>query len=481
MKQLILIFTLLFQCFSNVAFANRVVPILTKGESVTLETEYEIGDVAVSNPKVVDFFVQESRRSLYLNAKEDGFATLTLWSTDSQQQEEIPIQVSSLQKEQIFQMAKEALGSMTTIDFQLRNGLLYIVGEASSPSDFKKIQEFAQQNPQVESEVVLAKPVLNTLIDQILTAIATPGIKVRSVRNQIILEGVAYSEASAKKAHEIAKLYVSDCLNLIEVKNQNRSLGKEKMVQLDLYFMEIQKSALQTMGIQWAPGSFPKSGPANMSLGGGGTNNGVGDLAKSLIGFVLHLIPKIRFMKEHGVGRVLENPTLFVKSGDTATFFSGVQVPYFSQETVQFKEVGVQLQAEPIISGKDVDIKLTASISSPSPHIDGGINTHTVATTAYIPSGQAAVLGGILTNRDIKTYNRIPKELATSTALFTLFLSKDFQSSHSELVLFVEPKIVDPLLPAEEEKKNWEKLEEEIVRERSLKEYREFISKGGGK
>lgn len=474
-----LYFTILILIFgTQMAFA-RSIPSqsLTKGESVTINVDYEIGDVAMTDRSVVDYLVQENRQSIYLNAKKEGFATLTLWNSKNEVQDSISISVYGVTLSNIIKEAKQAFRSITTIQYLVQDNTLRIVGEALSPSEFKRIQEFADRYAQVFSDVAMARAVLNTLTNRIEHAIATPGIKVRAVRNRIILEGVAYSSAAVKKAEEIAKLYAPDALNLIEIKKGNRSLGKEKMVQLDLYFMEIQKSALKTFGIQWAPGSFPKSESSNMSIGGGGGNGGVGGLAKSLIGFVLNLAPKIRFMKESGLGRVLENPTLFVKSGDSAQFFSGVQVPYYSQETVQFKEVGVKLLAEPIISGKDIDLKLSATISSPSPHIQGGINTHTIATTAYVPLGQAAVLGGILTNRDVKTYNRIPKNISTSTALFTLFLSKDFQSSNSELVVFVLPRVVDRVANAKAEQKKWKEMEEKIIKERSMKEYKKYLSK----
>jgi len=122
--------------------------------------------------------------------------------------------------------------------------------------------------------VTLAKPVARTLISKIDKAIAMPGIKVRVVRDRVILEGVAFSQQQATKAHEIAKLYSPETLNLIEVKEKDRRVGKEEMVQLDLYFMEVQRSALRSFGVQWAPGSFPQNSGGNMSMGGAAGGEG---------------------------------------------------------------------------------------------------------------------------------------------------------------------------------------------------------------
>ncbi|MDO8526787.1 MAG: pilus assembly protein N-terminal domain-containing protein [Deltaproteobacteria bacterium] len=449
---------------------------LTRGESTTLVVDYEIGDVAVTDPKVADFLVQEDRKSVYINAKGEGFATVTLWDTKGEARDAIPLTVYTTNLKGILSEAKQAFASIKTIQFLTQDNTLRMIGEAPSPSDYKRIQAFAARYPQIINEVTMAKPVLDTITDKIEKAIAMPGIKVKSVRDRIVLEGIAYSQSASTRAYEIAKLYDPACLNLIDVRPSDRNPGKEQMVEVELYFMEIQKSALNTFGIQWAPGSFPSSGGgANGSVGGGGgVSSGIGGLGSSLIGFVLNLAPKIRFVREKGLGRVLENPTLFVKSGDLASFFSGVEIPYYSQQNIQFKQAGVKLEAQPIISGTDIDLKISASISSPSPHINGGINNHSISTTAYVPSGQAMVLGGIFSNRDVKTFNRVPTDIATSSALFTLFLSKDFQSSKSELVVFVLPKIAG-LSDPKAEQDEWKKMEEEMMKEKSMREYLDYM------
>ena len=450
---------------------------LAKGESSVIQTDYEIGDVAIADPKVADFVIQDERKSLYLNAKNEGFTTLTLWNKDGELKDVIPVTVHNASLSAILREAEQSFASIKTIDFLVQDDVIRIVGEAPSPSDYKRIQSFAARYPQVLNEVVLAKPVLDTMTDRIEKAIAMPGINVRSVKDRVILEGVAFSQGAANKAYEIAKLYDPSALNLIEIRQGDRTLGKEEMVQIDLYFMEIQKSALRTFGIQWAPGSFPAGGGGGPFGGTEGGAGGIGGLGQSLIGFVFNLIPKIRFIREHGLGRVLENPTLFVKSGDLATFFSGVQVPYFAQQNVQFKEVGVKVETQPVVAGSDVDLKMSAQISTPSAHIDGGINTHSINTTAYIPSGQAMVLGGIMSGRDVKTYNRVPKDLSTSSALFTLFLSKDFQTDKTELVVFALPKIVSAAADVTALQEEWQQTEEQMLKDRSMKEYIEFMKK----
>lgn len=455
---------------------------LTRGDSVTIDTSYAIGDVAVTDPHILDFFVKEGRNAVYINAKSEGFSTLTLWDDKGNVQDVIPVTVYGASTQGILEEGKKTFRSIRTIDFVVQDDVIRIVGQAPSPAEHKRIQRFAERYEQVRNEVTLAAPVALTLVSEVEKAIAMPGIRVRVVRDRVVVEGIAFSKDQANKAFEIAKLYSPEALNLIEVREKDRRVGKEEMVQLDLYFMEVQRSALSSFGIQWAPGSFPKEADAgNMGIGGGGAGEGAfSGLGKNMVGFVLNLLPKIRFLREKGLGRVLENPTIFVKSGDVGKFFSGVEIPYYSQQNVQFKKVGIEVETEPIISGSDIDLKLSATLSTPSPHINGGINQHNVDTTAYLKNGEAVVLAGLASQRDVKTSNRVPKDLATSSALFTLFLSKDFQSSKTELVVFALPKIVDRAASAEEEKAEFQALEEKMIKDRSMREYKEYL-KGLGR
>ncbi len=420
--------------------------VLAKGESIVIRTEYEIGDVAISNPSVADYIVHEGRHQIYLNALVEGYTTLTLWDKGGAEKDSVPIHVYTVTLKGILDEAKRIFGGLPSIRFQIQNDNVLMTGEAPSPREFERLKQFGQKYSSIINEVVLAQPVATTIAQTLVDAIDVPGVRVRRIRDHFVLEGTVYSESQSKRAFEIAKLYDPEVLNLLDVHPSDRVPGKQDMVQLDLYFMEIQKSALKSFGIQWAPGSFPASSNANGSIGGGGGGDGLGlgGLGKDMVGFVLNLLPKIRFVSEHGLGRVLENPTLFVKSGDQSQFFSGVEVPYYSQQSIEFKKIGIQVTAEPIASGGDVDLKLNATLSSPSPDIAGGINTNTVTTTSYVHAGEAVVLGGIVRGNDVKTYNRVPKGMDQSTALFSLFLSKDFQKNNSEFIIFAVPHINEP-------------------------------------
>jgi len=139
----------------------------------------------------------------------------------------------------------------------------------------------------------------------------------------------------------------------------------------------------------------------------------------------------------------------------------------------------VKIHAEPIAAAYDVDLDIDASLSSPAANIEGGIDTRTLKTSAYVRAGQSIVLANMISNRDVKTYNRPPKDIDTSSALFNLALSKDFQSGRSEFLVFIMPTILEQTPAAAEELASYLMTEEEMIKDRSRKEYMDFMDNAG--
>lgn len=490
LRKIVLVFS--FLLVTVTAFAGSLPPqTLIKGQSTTLDVDYEIGDVAVTDQSVCDYVVQENRRQIYLNPKKEGRISLTLWDVSGTKQDTVPISIISVGLNEILEDAKATFGSSGNLKFFIQGEQVIIRGEVASPADIARIQAFTSQFPQVKNEARLATAVLDTISSEIEKAIATPGIRIRSVRDKLLLEGTAYSQEASARAEKIAKLYDENIINLIMVKDTKRNPGAEKIIQLDIQFMEIKKTALRTFGINWAPGSLPQGGGGGASAGGAPTDAGglgqsmLGGIVQQVVGFAFNLIPKIKFARQKGDARVLENPSFLVKSGETADFFSGTQVPFYSQQAVVFKDVGIKIQAEPIASAEDVDLKINVTVTSPTAGgVNKGIDTNTISTTAYCKSGASLALAGIFRNSDAKMYNRIPEDMNTSSAIFTLFLSKDFLSNRSEFIIFVTPRLIDQ--PAGQsnittlEKENWDEINENIMYKRSKKEYREYMKQKRG-
>lgn len=446
---------------------------LVKGQSVTVSTDYDIGDAAVADPAVCDFLVGQDRRSLYVNARGGGETSMTLWDVKGNKRDAFPVRVVTATLAETLTRARDTVGALPGVNVETRDGKVVVTGEVAEPEDFRSIEALGKTDPRLRSRIRLSRDVIDKAAQAVREAIGVPGIAVRSVRDRIVLEGVAYSEADAKRALEIARLYTSDVLDLIEIKSTGRTIGRGRMIELEFHLMEVKREALRELGLSWTPGAFVGSSSGNASVGGGGILSAVGDFGKSLLGFVLGFVPRLKLLRERGDARVLENPKVIVKSGEEARIFSGSEVPFLNGEEVQFKKVGVDIIATPIESPAGIDIKFSATLSAPSSDIRGAVDTHTMSTSAVCPEGQSIVVGGIVRHGDVKMHNRAPRGTETDSAIFTLFLSKDFQSNRSEFVLVVTPRIVEQPKPAELELQAFFATQDAIVRDRSRKEFEE--------
>lgn len=453
---------------------------LMKGQSATITLQYEVGDIAVADPGICDYLASQDRRSLYLNGRGGGETTITLWDVKGDKKDEFVVRVVTTTLKEALERVRESVGDLKGVNVVLRDGRVEIGGEVAEPEDFRQIESLARSDPRVRSRVRISRDVVGQVADAVANAIDVPGIKARSVRDRIVLEGIAHSAADAKRAVEIAKLYAPDVLDLIEIKDSGRSVGQGRLIELEFHLMEIKHEAMRELGLNWAPGAFPQGGGSVSSgTSGAGILSAVSDLGRSLMGFVFNLIPKLRFIRERGDGRILDNPSIIVKSGEDAKIFSGSEIPYLKGEEVQFKKVGVDITAQPIEVPGGIDLKISATLSAPSADIRGAIDSHIISTTAICPIGQSVALGNIIRNNDVKMKNRAPRDLDGNSALFTLFLSKDFQSNRSEFVIFVTPRLVDQPKPAEAELRAFLSTEEAMIRDRSKKELAEYTAKKG--
>ncbi len=444
---------------------------IVRGQSVTIETDYEIGNAAIGDSATCDYVVQSNRHEVYLNGRKPGATTLTLWDTQGARRDVVPISVSSQDIAQLSQEAQQVFGPGTKLKLSKYGDQVVIDGEAGSAAEAEKIESYIQHNPTVRSAAKLSPEAQDAMARKIEGAVEIPGIHVRAVQGRLVMEGLAYSAEAAQRAEKIAKLFDPSIMNLIEVKETKRRPGREPMIVLDVYFMEVKKSVIRTLGINWTPGATPQ--PGSGGLGAPSSGGGMfGDLIGNAVGTVFNLLPKIRWVHETGNGRVLEHPTLLVKSGDAGEMFSGTQVPYYSAQNVQFKEVGIKLNAEPISSGGAVDLKISATLSTLSAGVNQGIDTHTVNTTAYCRAGESIVLAGLYRNGDSKTWNRLPQGTDTSSALFTLAFSRDFQSHTTDLIIFVTPRVVESGESAQPQITKFQELDEAITKKRSKKEWR---------
>jgi len=181
-------------------------------------------------------------------------------------------------------------------------------------------------------------------------------------------------------------------------------------------------------------------------------------------GFVTVPSATYNFGKTMAKGEILANPKIRVKNKEKAKFTVGTRVPITTTTTngtvggysvnVQYVDVGVKLNAEPVIQLNNVvDIKLTLEVSSivgQETLADGvttvvTIGTRNLETVLSLKDGETSVIGGLIsrTNTDAKTKIFLLGDIP----VIGPFISGNLNSKEkTEIVLAITPHLVRALM-----------------------------------
>ncbi|MDH5274083.1 MAG: type II and III secretion system protein family protein [Gammaproteobacteria bacterium] len=170
--------------------------------------------------------------------------------------------------------------------------------------------------------------------------------------------------------------------------------------------------------------------------------------------------------KEHGLAKVLAEPTLTTLTGQEAEFLSGGQFPIpvsngLNGVTVEFKKFGVGLKFLPVVLADGrINLKINVSVSE---LVDTGslvLQAEGASTRTFVPSlkersasatvelgdGQSMGLAGLLDDNLRELVTKFPG-LGSVPVLGALFRSSQYQKGQTELVILVTPHLAKPVAP----------------------------------
>lgn len=302
-------------------------------------------------------------------------------------------------------------------------------------------------------------PRLRAEIESLLARI--PGARSSAVGGRIVIEGDDLSDDDRDRIAALAQRYP-------EVVDFTGQVGWDSMVLLDVQVVEIPSSRLREIGVRWdgatqgglnaalawdagslgritRPGEQVVAAPAPLSSAAG------------YFGVNALLSARIAALAQRGEAVMLAQPQLLARSGASATFLAGGEVPYVSTDsrgnpTTLFKPYGVSLRITPRIDRNGVIrslIEVEASSVDMALTAAGGpaLRTRRASTEFNVRSGDTLVIGGFLSRERADDANGIPG-LKDIPILGALFSSRRYQLRETELAIFVTPRIVSRNEPA---------------------------------
>ena len=161
----------------------------------------------------------------------------------------------------------------------------------------------------------------------------TPGVQPRIVGDKVVIEGAGVSEEHATRIAEVAGRY-PQIVNLVS------RVGRERMIEMDVRMVEIRRDAMQSLGVQWNPSmrgpSFGVIGDLHRSsafrAGGAAGEAGLDTRTRvapfaSALGIASSITSMINLMVQNGAAVVLAEPRLACRSGGSARFMAGGELP----------------------------------------------------------------------------------------------------------------------------------------------------------
>lgn len=284
-----------------------------------------------------------------------------------------------------------------------------------------------------------------------------PNAKVSVVGDKLLVEGDDLSDSDRDRVAALSKRYPQ----LLDFTSQ---VGWDSMVLLDVQVMEVPRSQLQEWGVRWGGETL---GGLNAGLAWDGGSKRLSDrpgeavvplsypaaTAAGYFGVNALLSARIDALAQTGSAVVLAQPQLLARSGATAEFLAGGEVPYSTTDAngktnTVFKPYGVSLRITPQIERNGavrsrIEVEVSAIDSALSVANGPSLKTRRASTEFNVRSGQTLVLAGFLSREESRNVNKVPA-LGDIPILGQLFKSTRFQHNETELAIFVTPVVVAP-------------------------------------
>jgi len=282
-----------------------------------------------------------------------------------------------------------------------------------------------------------------------------PGIEVSVVGDKLLVEGDRLSDDDLLRLEELSRRYP-------QLLNFTGRVGWDSMVLLDVQVLEIPRSVIRELGIRW---QSPVAGGLNAALAWDGGSRRLADRpgenvvpvlfpagpAAGYLGASALWSAQLNALMQEGHAMVLAQPQLLARSGSTAEFLAGGEVPYSTTDAngstnTAFKPYGVSLRITPRIErGGVVRSRIEVEVSSVDHalSVENGpaLKTRRASTEFNARSGQTLVLAGFLSRDDARNVDGVPG-LGSLPLLGALFRSVKTQRNDTELAVFVTPVVV---------------------------------------
>ncbi len=259
-----------------------------------------------------------------------------------------------------------------------------------------------------------------------------PGITVSVASNKVVVDGRLSKRSDQLRLAALLTDY-PDLLNMVQMSPESGPI-----LFIDLKLIELRSQALRKIGLHLTP---QVEGSALTSIDGG----------KAATKFVLKAdqLLALDALFSNGYAKILANPRLSVRSGETGRFLAGgeIPIPLVAERTahVEWRSYGVIFDVTPTLAvdqtiSLDLMIEISTLDRANANQGVPGLLSRRIDTHSAVANGGTLVLGGLLTHDSSKDVQKLPG-LGQLPILGELFKSRAFTTNQSELIVFATPTL----------------------------------------
>jgi pilus assembly protein CpaC len=340
----------------------------------------------------------------------------------------------------------------------------YMIGVAVGQTN---VVFFDSAGQQIAAYDIAVKRDLNGVRAALKQTLPNSDIQIEGVGDGVVLSGSASNPIEAQQAGDLAARLVGGADKVV---NSIAVRGRDQ-VMLKVTVAEVQRSIIKQLGIDLSGSLNYGTAVVKFNNTNPFTANNAALVPTNTIAGSLGSTPSVqatlRAMESAGVVRTLAEPNLTAISGESATFISGGEFPIPTGvtcqtstsgaigncvQTVSFKKFGISLNFTPVVLTEGrISLRVMTEVSEISTEnsLQGGaggttipsIKTRRAETTLEIPSGGAMAMAGLIQEQTKQAINGLPG-LAQLPILGSLFRSRDYVNSQTELMVLVTPYVV---------------------------------------
>jgi pilus assembly protein CpaC len=470
---------------ANAAFPLTKRMDLGVGRSIVVEFPIPLKDVLVSDPQLMDAVVQSSNR-VFLIAKKSGQTNAFFFDEYGQQILTLEVAVGA-----DLSALDELLARLiprSNIHSEIAGKAVILTGSVRTPVDSDRAAQIAAQFTASYAGTIgsVGTGQSSTTYNNNVAGNA-PG----NIPGNLSAGGATSAYSSQTQSDTSGAASPDDpyapkpVINLLSVEG-------EEQVMLRVTVAEVQRSMLKQFGINIGAllnsgnfttavltenafpltnaaglGTLPTAGILNGALSlfnqGPTAPDGTTTFGNSGVATAWHsgnqtVAGALRALERDGLLKTLAEPNLTSVSGEPAKFLAGGEYPVpvvdsLGQVSVTYKEFGIGLAFTPVVMSEGrISLKIESEVSELTN--EGAVVLNNIQipalkkrqanSTVELPSGGSLALAGLLSEDTRQNVDGFPG-LKDLPILGTLFRSRDFQKSETELVIIVTPYMVRPV------------------------------------